>query len=1716
MKKLLLILLIIQSVWPAVSQEVEVVGQESRSAFENKSYSVIRSLKLLPGFKASRATDGVFFARMNGFEVTPQPYSYAATNTQIQISKLGSIPEMTGIDNFIHVFGTRSGKIAGVWNLSGEILEFTPSSAFLIGESITVLIHKDLTIQGGSESYLGDHFEWMFRVSPESTADSPVNFSLEQNIVPLGNPIADASSIPIDLNDDGITGVLVYENPPYYFQSNGSSFEEIPTIFPEIQSEFLFTPSARIIGSLDVDDDSDADLIFKRAVTVPITAGTEEIIILQNNGLDFTTEFLTFDLNGIYDHNLVHDIDKDGIQDLLVRYHSTSFEDYVTVFLSSSNFQIPVTTQISDVRRNGLELIDINADGIFEALIGETIYSLEEDGTLTFIVNTNALWIETIAIKDLDKNGLPDMVGFNGTEISLIRNDGNFNPKESVYDKEEHHYPSFIYDINGDYETDILVLKGTETAFSTDPLTNGSFTSEGLNQWWTINNFNTNHLIDMDLDGDLDIASFGGNGLSWYENSSNEAVLISFTVDNPAGITTNLDHINKVIDISLSDISVDLSSSTINFAISENASMTINSQIVSSGSVVELFDFNQVQIIAEDGKTTSDWTINVLRPTFDMIVQNQNARISPTDQISISFSEDVMLADLSSYAIVSGEIAGVINGSWVSGATNAEAQFTPSSPYLNGDQINVSFPSTIRNALSNKNLIPKNIQRKVISGISYKNPPEFSDIRTTHSGGYRKQIPKDIDGDGDIDFILHRRNSSNLSEVHTILNDNGVFGSPQTVLSISESVSEVFEPHDFNGDGTLDYLYLALSNQAAKLVVHGLIELPTSNINYRSNVEIGDIDGNGVSDIIYGRGENIEIVMLDRPESLQSIIIETPSTVRGIDLYDYDYDGDLDILFTRGVDIEVYINQGNSQYSLDNLNIDNGSISGINTINKIIASDVDNDGDTDLVLGGTGNSDYIAKSTGSGYEYSLLKVNNYLFDLHLADINGDNIEEVVFNPYEWTSLSDPVDYFKHDEIVSGFNSGDKILFADLDNDSDIDIITYNGWFENFSNKTQITEFELSYQVGEAVIGSGYISVNILPSVDLQSENLIATFTLSDGAVADINGVPQVSGVTENNFGNNVFYTVTAEDGHTEQQYSVTVSNATFNMVSSNPGKNEHGVAINSGISIQLEEEPSSNSDLNQIKVHGQLSGIINGTWTYTSETISFTPSSPFIPGEYVTIHIPDEVILNLAENSLLNGHEIRFKVGIDPSESNPAYFESLPVFASITGDIESLSSHDVNNDGLIDFVITQGGNSTLFVNNGDDSFAEHSFVGASNIISSIIGDWDENTNPNILLKSNGINLYDYEFTGASLNLVRTLNIEASASRQMDFYDFNIDGTLDLVYNRGRIIVNDLANTTFTDQVFIFNPPSSFEDFSLSGINKFNRLQLLHTNDDIIQQSFTGTVPLDYHYQNALGNITTGANQILITDFSGGFPPFSDFSYKIDNVVEGKFTSDNNSGILLRVIKDDSPSFNNPDSIFYWATAPSFYAFDQTLPFVNFVEYEVGDINGDGLDDISVIYDGKFSWFESQNGSFTEHIISSSLQSPKDLVLVDIDGDNDLDIIYSSLTGGDRKLSVFENTLPPPPASPVGTESDSPILTVNTINGITLYPNPANDYLELKGDLNSALVKVYDLNGKKLADYENNNSGSMIIDTSEFPSGIYALKIETSTGGLIERKVVIKH
>lgn len=100
-------------------------------------------------------------------------------------------------------------------------------------------------------------------------------------------------------------------------------------------------------------------------------------------------------------------------------------------------------------------------------------------------------------------------------------------------------------------------------------------------------------------------------------------------------------------------------------------------------------------------------------------------------------------------------------------------------------------------------------------------------------------------------------------------------------------------------------------------------------------------------------------------------------------------------------------------------------------------------------------------------------------------------------------------------------------------------------FALISAETDILTYSFAGQTGPAIIDDTSHAVDIEVTNGTDVSALVATFTLSSGATAEVGATAQVSGTTPNDFSAAVTYTVTAADGTTTQDWAVTVTEETL-------------------------------------------------------------------------------------------------------------------------------------------------------------------------------------------------------------------------------------------------------------------------------------------------------------------------------------------------------------------------------------------------------------------------------------------------------------------------------------------------------------------------------------------------------------------------------------------
>jgi ASPIC and UnbV/FG-GAP-like repeat len=258
--------------------------------------------------------------------------------------------------------------------------------------------------------------------------------------------------------------------------------------------------------------------------------------------------------------------------------------------------------------------------------------------------------------------------------------------------------------------------------------------------------------------------------------------------------------------------------------------------------------------------------------------------------------------------------------------------------------------------------------------------------------------------------------------------------------------------------------------------------LPHKFSEYGPALAAGDIDGNGLDDMISGGASGYSAqLFLQQPNQLfvqSSLLAKVDATSKpgddtGLLLFDADGDGDLDLYIARGgyanqpntapYQDQLYVNDGRGHYSLDSLALPHNFTSKF----CVRAIDYDKDGDLDLFIAGRVDpwsypkpvSSFIYRNDSKDGHIHFTDVTNevakdlknigLVCDAVFTDFDNDGWPDLILAG-EWmpiTFLKNEKGSFKNISAGSGVNNQvgwwNTIAPGDFDNDGDIDYIVGN-------------------------------------------------------------------------------------------------------------------------------------------------------------------------------------------------------------------------------------------------------------------------------------------------------------------------------------------------------------------------------------------------------------------------------------------------------------------------------------------------------------------------------------------------------------------------------------------------------------------------------------------------------------------------------------------------
>ncbi|MEM7308385.1 MAG: VCBS repeat-containing protein [Planctomycetota bacterium] len=323
----------------------------------------------------------------------------------------------------------------------------------------------------------------------------------------------------------------------------------------------------------------------------------------------------------------------------------------------------------------------------------------------------------------------------------------------------------------------------------------------------------------------------------------------------------------------------------------------------------------------------------------------------------------------------------------------------------------------------------------------------------------------DLDGDDDLDLVLVGEGADRL-----LLGD-GAGRFVQTEPSVSTVAAAVVVAGDLDGDGDLDALTGAsavrrLDNDGAGFLreVHGAVGAPTGSFGA---LALGDLDGDGDLDAWAGSSAGCQNEAFVLANDGAGLLTRMPDAVpaitgalRDVALADFDADGDLDVA-TASSSIcvsdqaanQLLLNAGGAGVLVDASALlpPNGD-----RTQALVASDLDGDGDVDLLagndlpgIGGGGQQNRIYANDGSGAFVdatdALPAIEDNTSSLAVGDIDADGDLDVLVGNAS-PSFSAPCRLLRNDgaafvDVPSAIPTAagaTALALADLDGDGDLD------------------------------------------------------------------------------------------------------------------------------------------------------------------------------------------------------------------------------------------------------------------------------------------------------------------------------------------------------------------------------------------------------------------------------------------------------------------------------------------------------------------------------------------------------------------------------------------------------------------------------------------------------------------------------------------------------
>ncbi|MFK7771222.1 MAG: T9SS type A sorting domain-containing protein [Saprospiraceae bacterium] len=627
-------------------------------------------------------------------------------------------------------------------------------------------------------------------------------------------------------------------------------------------------------------------------------------------------------------------------------------------------------------------------------------------------------------------------------------------------------------DLDGDGDNDLLIasLSGVsgQVSWSRNETGQGDFSSQIL-----ITNVaqgaNSVYAEDLDGDGDLDViaASTFVDKVEWYENTDG---LGNF--GDPQVVTTNADMVYNVYaadidgDGDIDILSVSRDDNKVAWYENTDGLGNFSSEKIISTDVSEATSIG-VEDIDNDGDLdvivgASGVNNLVWYENLDGLGNFGNEEIINSNGFTVHSLRGVDFDGDNDIDILSGSENGIL--SWYENLDGL-GDFGTAQIVTSGEvQINSVDAKDIDNdgdidIISSSYFYDKLEWYENIDGLGNF---ELVQEVTSTADGIISIYAIDLDNDLDLDLVSASGNDDRVTWYKN-LDGLGNFGMQQDIVSITFDFAAAIAK-DLDGDNDLDILATSLNDDKVLWYenLDGLgnfssYKLVPTNSFGGSSIDAADIDNDGDMDVLCAFSYSGEIVWCENLDGLGDFNSEEEITgdAEGVNFMiatDLDNDGDQDILFSaveliNGGSKVAWIENTDGQGNFDSPQIITTEADGASSV---FAADLDGDGDLD-VMASSENDDQVTwyeNMDGQGSFGAQNIISNFESEaqsVYAADIDNDGDMDVCIGSkfaVTWHENLDGLGNFGSSQTITSDVSNTSSIFAsDLDNDNDLDILS---------------------------------------------------------------------------------------------------------------------------------------------------------------------------------------------------------------------------------------------------------------------------------------------------------------------------------------------------------------------------------------------------------------------------------------------------------------------------------------------------------------------------------------------------------------------------------------------------------------------------------------------------------------------------------------------------